>query len=61
MSVEVDTSGRVYDDFNRLLLWHTHREGSDPDNELPDVSDRHQIGMIRPIRVDHTIFFTSGY
>jgi hypothetical protein len=40
MSVEVDTSGRVYDDFNRLLLFHTHREVSDPANELPKESDQ---------------------
>ena len=34
MSVTVDTSGRLYDDFSRLLFFHTHREASDLVNEL---------------------------
>jgi hypothetical protein len=38
MTVEVDTSGRVYDDFNRLLFMHTHREASALTNELPEES-----------------------
>jgi hypothetical protein len=40
MSVAVDTSGRVYDDFNRLHFLHTHREVSTLDNELPEESDQ---------------------
>jgi hypothetical protein len=32
--VAVDTSGRIYDDFSRLLFFHTHREASDLANEL---------------------------
>ena len=40
MPVAVDTSGRVYDDFNRLHFLHTHREVSTLDNELPEESDQ---------------------
>jgi hypothetical protein len=40
MSVVVDTSGRVYDDFNRLLFLHAHREASALANELPEESDQ---------------------
>ena len=31
----VDTSGRMYDDFLRLLFWHPHREATTLTNELP--------------------------
>ena len=40
MTVTVDTSGRIYDDFSRLLLLHAHREASALDNELPEESDQ---------------------
>ncbi len=40
----VDTSDRLYDDFNRLLFLHTHREVSALSNELPEESDRERIG-----------------
>jgi hypothetical protein len=39
MCLEVDTSVRVYDDFNRLLVLHAHREASALANELPESSD----------------------
>jgi hypothetical protein len=26
MPVAVDTSDRIYDDFLRLIFWHTHRD-----------------------------------
>jgi hypothetical protein len=45
MSVTVDTSVRVYDDFNRLLFLHSHREVSALTNELPQGSD--QFGFVR--------------
>jgi hypothetical protein len=38
MSVAVDTSGRIYDDFLRLLFLHAHREASDLVNEIPEES-----------------------
>ena len=38
MSVAVDTSGRIYDDFLRLLFLHTHRETSDLVNDIPEES-----------------------
>ena len=34
MSLPVDTSGRIYDDFNRLLFPHVHRETSTLTNEI---------------------------
>ncbi len=38
MSVAVDTSGRIYDDFSRLLFLHAHREASVLADELPEES-----------------------
>ena len=38
--VAVDTSGRIYDDFSRLLFLHAHREASTLANELPEESDQ---------------------
>jgi len=38
MSVTVDTSGLVYDDFDRLLFLHTHHDASALTNELPEES-----------------------
>ena len=38
MPVAVDTSGRIYDDFLRLLFFHAHREASDLANEIPEES-----------------------
>jgi hypothetical protein len=38
--VTVDTSGRVYDDFSRLLFLHSHREASDLVNEIPEESEK---------------------
>ena len=34
MSVTVDTSDRIYDDFSRLLFLHAHRESSVPSRSL---------------------------
>ena len=36
MPVAVDTSGRIYDDFLRLLFLHAHREASALANEIPE-------------------------
>jgi hypothetical protein len=36
----VDTTGRMYDEFIRLLFLHDHREESVLDNELPEESDK---------------------
>ena len=40
MPVAVDTSGRIYDDFSRLLFLQTHREASALCNEIPEESDQ---------------------
>ena len=34
----VDTSGRIYDDFLRLLFLHAHREASAVGNDIPEES-----------------------
>ena len=47
LSVPADTSGRIYDDFSRLLFLHTHRETSALVNEIPEASDQ-----FRFLRVD---------
>jgi hypothetical protein len=36
----VDTSGRIYNDFSRLLFLHAHRETSTLSTELPEASDQ---------------------
>ncbi len=36
MPVVVDTLGRIYDDFLRLIFLHTHREGSTLENDIPE-------------------------
>jgi hypothetical protein len=36
MTVAVDTTGRIYEDFSRLLFLHAHREASALANEIPD-------------------------
>ncbi len=38
MPVAVDTSGRIYDDFLRLLFLHAHREASVLVNDIPEES-----------------------
>jgi hypothetical protein len=40
MPVEVDTTGRIYEDFSRLLFLHAHREDSTLTNEVPEESDQ---------------------
>ena len=40
LPLEVDTTGRIYDDFIRFLFFHTHREVSSLTNELPEESDQ---------------------
>jgi hypothetical protein len=38
MPAAVDTSGRIYDDFLRLLFLHAHREASALANDIPEES-----------------------
>jgi hypothetical protein len=45
-----DTTGRVYDDFSRLLFLHTHREASALDNEIPEES-----GQFHFLRAAHYV------
>ena len=40
MPVAVDTAGRIYEDFSRLLFLHAHREASALTNELPEESEQ---------------------
>ena len=43
-----DTTGRVYDDFSRLLFLHAHREASALANEIPEESG--QFRFLRAAR-----------
>jgi hypothetical protein len=38
MSLAVDTSGHIYDDFLRLLFLYAHREVSVLTNDIPEES-----------------------
>ena len=38
MTVAVDTSDRIYDDFPRLLFLNDHREASALTNDIPEES-----------------------
>ena len=40
MSVVVDTVGRIYEDFSRLLFLHVHCETSTLTNEIPEESEQ---------------------
>ena len=40
MPVAVDTTGRIYEDFSRLLFLHAHREVSALANEIPEESEQ---------------------
>ena len=40
MPVAVDKTGRIYEDFSRLLFLNVHREASALANELPEESDQ---------------------
>ena len=65
MSVSVDTSVRVYDDFNRLLFLHDHRETSVLTNELPEESDQFRflrgtcLNNLKGSVVGHEDFYTT--
>ncbi len=40
MPVPVDTVGRIYEDFSRLLFLYDHREASTLANEIPEESEQ---------------------
>jgi hypothetical protein len=46
-----DTTGRVYDDFSRLLFLYSHREPSALANEIPEESS--QFRFLRTVRYDN--------
>jgi hypothetical protein len=48
LPITVSTSGRVYEDFARLLFLHVHREASILTGELPEESEQ-----FRFLRVSH--------
>jgi hypothetical protein len=49
LTVTVRTSGRVYEDFTRMLFFHTHREASILAGELPEESE--QFRFLRASRL----------
>jgi hypothetical protein len=56
MPVAVDTSGRVYDDFSRLLFLHAHREASALVNEIPEESEQLEVRVGPLVRVTSAKF-----
>ncbi len=51
LPIAVSTSGRVYEDFTRLLFLHTHRETSILAGELPEESE--QFRFLRASRLSN--------
>jgi len=51
LPIAVNTSGRVYEDFPRLLFLHEHREASILTGELPEESE--QFRCLRAGRLDN--------
>ena len=47
LSLTVDTTGLLYDDFIRLIFLHSYREASALTNELPEES--HQFRFLRSV------------
>ena len=54
MPVAVDTAGRIYEDFSRLLFLHAHREASALAIELPEESEQ-----FRFLRAACSAFYTT--
>jgi hypothetical protein len=52
LPVAVYTSGRIYDDFSRLMFLHAHREASVLTSEIPEESG--QFRFLRPTSLDST-------
>jgi len=46
LPLTVDTSGRICDDYIRLIFLHTDRETSSLDNELPEESDQFRFRVL---------------
>jgi hypothetical protein len=51
MSLVVDTSDRIYDDFLRLLFLHVQREASALGNDVPEESSHFRF--LRPVCLDN--------
>jgi hypothetical protein len=51
LSISVNTSGRVYEDFTRLFFLHVHREASILAGELPEESE--QFRFLRASRLSN--------
>jgi hypothetical protein len=51
LSITVNTSGRVYEDFTRLFFFHVYREASILVGELPDESE--QFRFLRVSRLSN--------
>ena len=52
MPVAVDTSGRIYDDFLRLLFLHVHREASALTNDITEESGHFRFLLRISIPID---------
>jgi hypothetical protein len=54
----VDTTGRLYDDFSRLLFLHAHREASALANEIPEESG--QFRFLRAVCYANVILMAEA-
>ena len=54
LPITVSTSGRVYEDFTRLIFLHTHREDSILAGELPEESE--QFRFLRASRLANLLY-----
>ncbi len=55
----VDTTGRLYDDFNRLLFLHAHREASALGNEIPEKSGQFRFLLYANIKGSMWLILTK--
>ena len=55
MSVTVNTSGRVYDDFVRILFVHAHRETSILAGEFAEESDQFHFLNLHLVNLEGSV------
>ncbi len=74
LPASIDTTGRLCDDFSRLLFLHDHREASTLANEIPEESDQFRflcaacyanikgsVGLILVKASDMRLFVVSSF
>ncbi len=59
LPAEADTTGRVYDDFSRLLFLNVHRESSTLANEIPEESGQFRFLLVIPSFFPSAVIYLS--